>query len=75
MKAVLGILLHAPDLGFQLLVAVLQLLDQTGELPDLTFEAIDAHGRIVTRSLGETIWARRRHPLLRLLTRAILHSR
>jgi hypothetical protein len=49
-------------LTLELLIAVLQLLDDAGQLPDLGFEAIDAHHQIGGRGRRRTIGglARRR---------------
>src|SRR5207237_62497 len=38
LEPVFGLLLRAPELALELLVAKLQLLDRAGELPDLRFE-------------------------------------
>jgi hypothetical protein len=44
--AILGVLLHAPELTFELLVTILQLLDGTRELPDMRLQTIETHGEI-----------------------------
>jgi hypothetical protein len=49
------VLLHAPELIGHLLIAVLQLLDDAGHLPDLGFETIDAHVQIAGGGLSEPI--------------------
>ena len=46
------LVLHAPDLSLQLLIAELQLLDHTGELPDLAFKPLEAHHKIRAARLG-----------------------
>src|SRR5262245_29341669 len=53
-----AVLLHSPDLGLELLVAKLQLLDRSGQLPNLRFEALEAHDEIGTRDLRGTIGGR-----------------
>src|SRR5262245_12459751 len=44
-------LLQAADLGLELLVAELELLDRAGELPDLALEALEPHHQIGARHL------------------------
>jgi hypothetical protein len=46
LHAILGVPLHAPELTFELLVAILQLLEGTRELPDLRFQPIETHGEV-----------------------------
>src|SRR5262249_38531717 len=50
-----GLLLHAADLALELLVAKLQLLDCSGQLPDLGFEALKTQQEIGTRHLRHAI--------------------
>ena len=45
-RAILGIVLHALELHLELLVAVLQLLEDAGELAQRTFHAVEADGQI-----------------------------
>ena len=52
-RALPALFLHAADVGLELLVAVLQLLDDPGELPDLGFKAIDAHHQVGTGRLAD----------------------
>ncbi|HEY6255266.1 MAG TPA: hypothetical protein VIY51_05675, partial [Xanthobacteraceae bacterium] len=56
-------LLHAPELIGQLLIAELQLLDHAGHLPDLGFEAIDAHAEIAGGGLRDPVAPGRRGAL------------
>jgi hypothetical protein len=46
-----AIVLQAPQLLGQLLIAELQVLDHSGELPDLRLKAIDAQQQIIARAL------------------------
>src|SRR6202022_4955683 len=46
------ILLHASDQTLQLLIAELELLDHTSELPDLAFKPLEAHHNIRAACLG-----------------------
>jgi hypothetical protein len=46
------ILLHAPDQRLQLLIAELELLYHTGELPDLAFKALEAQYKVRAGCLG-----------------------
>ena len=72
LEAVLGLFLHPPHLSFELLIAVLQLLDGAGELSDMRFETIDAHDRIGrARNLSDAILARRRWAVLALFEGAV----
>ena len=65
LEAVLVVLLHAPQLTFELLIAVLQLLDCSGELPDLIFKVVETHDEIAGRGLRCAILAdRRNRPLV-----------
>ena len=65
LEAVLVVLLHAPQLTFELLIAVLQLLDCSGELPDLIFKVVETHDEIAGRGLRRAILAdRRNRPLV-----------
>src|SRR6266540_1375133 len=59
-----ALLLHAADLALELLVAKLQLLDSSGQLPDLGFEALEAHNEIGTRELRGLIGGRGRRGAL-----------
>jgi hypothetical protein len=52
-------------LRFDLLIAVLQLLDDAGELPDLRLKPIDAHDQVRARDLSEAVCPGRRRRLLR----------
>src|ERR671930_141596 len=58
------VLLHPPDLGLELLVAKLQLLDRPGQLPNLRFEALEAHDEIGTGDLRGAIGRRGRRAAL-----------
>ena len=46
LEPILRILLHPFELILELLIAILQLLDDPGELPDLVFQPVDPNGRI-----------------------------
>src|SRR5262249_20217644 len=43
LDTIVGVRLHAPEQAFELLVAVLQLLDRTCELTNLRFQAVETH--------------------------------
>src|SRR5262249_41131033 len=43
LHSIVAVRLHAPKLTFELLVAVLQLLDRARELADLRFKAVETH--------------------------------
>ena len=44
----LGVVVHAADVSFELLIAVLQLFDHARELPDLRFQPVKAQHDIGT---------------------------
>ena len=46
LRAIVAVRLHAPELAFELLVAILQLFDRARELADLRFQAIEAHAEV-----------------------------
>jgi hypothetical protein len=64
--------LHALQLPFELLVAVLQLLDRAGELADLRFEAIDPHRHFTGPLRDGVLRPRLLLPLGRLLRLLLL---
>jgi hypothetical protein len=54
-----ALFLHAADLALELLIAKLQLLDRSGHLPNLGFEAIDAQHEVGRGALRRALRLRR----------------
>jgi hypothetical protein len=63
--------LHPPHLPFELLVAVLQLLNHAGDLANLGFEPIDAHDQVRAGRLSEAVRSESRRLILRLALRLL----
>ena len=66
LKTILGIVLHALELRFQLLISVLKLLDHAGELAQRTFHPVEPDGQIAGIGLLHSTGLRRLTRLCRL---------
>src|SRR5262245_58600826 len=53
-----ALLLHAADLAFELLVTKLQLLNRSGQLPNLAFQPLDAQHGVGAGDLPRAVRAR-----------------